>query len=47
MCAACNTRSAMVYATQFDEFCWWDNHVPTQLYLVLRDINGRLKGKDE
>jgi len=37
----------MVYATQLDEFYWWDNHVPTPLYLALRDINGRLKGKDE
>jgi hypothetical protein len=36
----------MVYATQLDEFSW-DNHVPTPLYLALRDINGRLKGKDE
>lgn len=37
----------MVYATQLDEFYWWDNHVPTPLYLALRDINGRLKGKNE
>jgi hypothetical protein len=37
----------MVYATQLDEFYWWDNHVPTPLYLALRDINGRLKGKDD
>ncbi len=37
----------MVYATQLDEFYWWANHVPTPLYLALRDINGRLKGKDE
>lgn len=37
----------MVYATQLDEFYWWDNHVPTPLYLALRDINVRLKGKDE
>jgi hypothetical protein len=34
----------MVYATQLDEFYWWANHVPTPLYLALRDINGRLKG---
>lgn len=37
----------MVCATQLDEFYWWDNHVPTPLYLALRDINGRLQGKDE
>lgn len=37
----------MVYATQLDEFYWWDNHVPTPLYLALRDINRRLKGKDD
>jgi len=37
----------MVYATQLDEFYWWDNHVPTPLYLALRDINGRLKGQDD
>jgi hypothetical protein len=37
----------MVYATQLDEFYWWDNHVPTPLYLALRDINVRLKGQDE
>jgi len=37
----------MVYATQLDEFYWWDNHVPTPLYLALRDINGRLKGQND
>jgi len=37
----------MVYATQLDEFYWWDNHVRTPLYLALRDINGRLKGQDD
>ena len=37
----------MVYATQLDEFYWWDNHVPTPLYLALRDINGRLKRQDD
>ena len=37
----------MVYATQLDEFYWWENHVPTPLYLALRDINTRLKGQDE
>jgi hypothetical protein len=37
----------MVYATQLDEFYWRDNHVPTPRHLALRDINGRLKGKDE
>jgi hypothetical protein len=34
----------MVYATQLDEFYWWENHVPTPLYLALRDINTRLRG---
>jgi hypothetical protein len=37
----------MVYATQLDEFYWWDNHVPTPLFLALRDINGRLKGQHD
>jgi hypothetical protein len=37
----------MVYATQLDEFYWWDNHVPVPLYLALWDINGRLKRQDE
>ena len=32
-----------VYATQLDEFYWWENHVPTRLYLALRDVNRRLK----
>jgi len=33
----------MVYANQLDEFYWWDNHVPTPLYLALSDINQRLR----
>ncbi|MGH7539055.1 MAG: hypothetical protein ACREMF_10485 [Gemmatimonadales bacterium] len=32
-----------VYATQLDEFYWWDNHVPVQLYLALRGINHRMR----
>jgi hypothetical protein len=36
-----------VYATQLDEFYWWENHVPTPLYLALRDINVRLKRQGE
>jgi len=37
----------MVYATQLDEFYWWENHVPVPLYLALSSINRRLKGQDE
>jgi hypothetical protein len=33
----------MVYATQLDEFYWWDNHVPVPLYLALWSINQRLR----
>lgn len=36
----------MVYATQLDEFYWWDNHVPVPLYLALRNINERLRDDD-
>lgn len=32
----------MVYATQLDEFYWWENHVPVPLYLALSSINQRL-----
>jgi hypothetical protein len=32
-----------VYANQLDEFYWWDNHVPTPLYLALSTINQRLR----
>ena len=32
----------MVYATQLDEFYWWDNHVPIPLYLALSTINQRM-----
>jgi len=33
----------MVYATQLDEFYWWDNHVPIPLYLALSSVNQRLR----
>ena len=33
----------MVYATQLDEFYWWDNHVPVPLYIALSSINQRLR----
>jgi hypothetical protein len=33
----------MVYANQLDEFYWWENHVPTPLYLALSSINQRLR----
>jgi hypothetical protein len=33
----------VVYATQLDEFYWWDNHVPVRLYLALRGINDRMR----
>jgi hypothetical protein len=33
----------MVYANQLDEYYWWDNHVPTPLYLALSAINQRLR----
>jgi hypothetical protein len=33
----------MVYATQLDEFYWWDNHVPVPLYVALWSINQRLR----
>jgi hypothetical protein len=33
----------MVYANQLDEFYWWENHVPTPLYLALSAINQRLR----
>ena len=32
----------MVYATQLDEFYWWDNHIPIRLYLALSSINQRM-----
>ena len=32
----------IVYATQLDEFYWWDNHVPIPLYLALPSINQRM-----
>ena len=31
-----------VYATQLDEFYWWDNHIPIPLYLALSSINQRM-----
>jgi len=33
----------MVYANQLDEFYWWENHVPTPLYLAMPAINQRLR----
>ncbi|PYP15176.1 MAG: hypothetical protein DMD54_12735 [Gemmatimonadetes bacterium] len=33
----------MVYATQLDEFYWWDNHVPVPLYIALSSINQGLR----
>ena len=36
----------MVYATQLDEFYWWDNHVPVPLYIALSSINQRLRQHD-
>jgi hypothetical protein len=33
----------MVYATQLDEFYWWDNHIPTPLHLAMSSINQRLR----
>jgi hypothetical protein len=36
----------MVYATQLDEFYWWDNHVPVPLYLALWSINQRLRQQE-
>jgi hypothetical protein len=32
-----------VYANQLDEFYWWENHVPTPLYVALSAINQRLR----
>jgi hypothetical protein len=32
----------IVYATQLDEFYWWDNHIPIPLYLALSSINQRM-----
>ncbi len=38
----------MVYATQLDEFYWWENHVPVPLYLELRELNERMrKGQEQ
>ncbi|MGH7699194.1 MAG: hypothetical protein ACREMJ_01540 [Gemmatimonadales bacterium] len=36
----------VVYATQLDDFYWWENHIPVPLYLALRDVNGRLKRQE-
>jgi drug/metabolite transporter (DMT)-like permease len=33
----------MVYATQLDEFYWWENHVPIPLYVALSSINQGLR----
>ena len=32
-----------VYANQLDEYYWWQNHIPTPLYLALSDVNQRLR----
>jgi hypothetical protein len=34
---------AMVYATQLDEFYWWENHLPIPMYLALSSINQRMR----
>lgn len=36
-------HGSMVYATQLDEFYWWENHVPVRLYLALRHINDGMR----
>jgi hypothetical protein len=33
----------MVYASQLDEFYWWENHVPIRLYLALRHLNDGMR----
>jgi hypothetical protein len=33
----------MVYVTQLDEFYWWENQVPTPVYVALLSINQRLR----
>jgi hypothetical protein len=37
----------MVYATQLDEFYWWDNHIPIPLHLALSSINQRMNQQDQ
>ena len=38
----------MVYATQLDEFYWWENHVPVPLYIGLRELNEKMrKGQEQ
>jgi hypothetical protein len=38
----------MVYATQLDEFYWWENHVPVPLYIELRELNEKMrKGQEQ
>ena len=37
----------MVYATQLNEFYWWDNHIPIPLYLALPGINQRLRQQSQ
>jgi len=34
------------YQTQLNESYWWENHVPTRLYLALQDIDQRLAGHE-
>jgi len=38
--------SLAVYQTQLDEYYWWENHLPTRLYLALDEINRRLAGHE-
>ena len=38
----------MVYATQLDEYYWWENHVPVPLYIELRELNEKMrKGQEQ
>ena len=37
----------MVYATQLDEFYWWENHIPIPLYLALSSINQRMRQQSQ
>ncbi len=37
----------MVYATQLNEFYWWENHIPVPLYLALPSINERLRQQQD
>lgn len=40
--------SEMVYATQLDEFYWWENHVSVPLFIELRELNEKMrKGQEQ